>query len=63
MSTFISELKTFQITKYESCSVYSDLTEGELDLFKELLSAMNGMEEVELCQFYVSFHVMISALI
>ncbi|XP_035711702.1 uncharacterized protein LOC118437041 [Folsomia candida] len=50
----LTQLKTFQITKYESCSVYSDLTEGELDLFKELLSAMNGMEEVELCQFYLS---------
>lgn len=35
-----------EISKYGGDNVIRDLTEGEMDLFKELLIAMDGMDRV-----------------
>lgn len=52
----ISGLKTFEIM---GCDRYTriikqDLTDDDLDLFKELLFAMNGMDEVIISYLFVS---------
>ncbi|XP_035711511.1 uncharacterized protein LOC118436927 [Folsomia candida] len=49
-----TQLKTLQIKHYGLWSRADfDLTEDEIDLFKQLLIAMNGMDEVKICQVYL----------
>ncbi|OXA40169.1 uncharacterized protein LOC118439394 [Folsomia candida] len=47
-------LKTLEILRYHGRDETHDLTEIELDLFKQLLFAMDGMDEVEIENLYFS---------